>query len=387
MFNEAKKEAPAIIFIDELDSIGRARGTGLGGGHDEREQTLNQILSEMDGFTVGETVVVLAATNRPDVLDPALMRPGRFDRKIVMDRPHRKARRAILGVHARGKPIADDVDLDLIASRTVGFSGADLQNLVNEAALLAGRFGRKQIDMECFNLARDKIVFGEMREEVLHDHDKEVVANHEAGHALVAWLLPNADNPDKVTIIPRGQALGATEQTQVEERFNMSESYLRDRIGVMLAGRAAEYVVFNETSTGAQNDLRQATILVRRMVAEWGMSPKIGSASFPRGEAQPFLGRELTQPQNFSERTAERIDQEICRILEEIDQRTKRLLQDNREQLRSLANLLLEQETVGGDELRRLLETTSTSAAADRIARINTAAIAELLDHTPEDGG
>lgn len=220
--------------------------------------------------------------------------------------------------------------------------------------------------MECFNLARDKIVFGEMRDEVLHDHDKEVVANHEAGHALMAWLLPNADNPDKVTIIPRGQALGATEQPQVEERFNMSERYLRDRIGVMLAGRAAEQVVFNETSSGAQNDLRQATILVRRMVAEWGMSPKLGSACFPRGEAQPFLGREITQPQNFSEYTAERIDQEICHILEEIAQSTRRLLEDNRDRLRALADLLLEKETVEGEELRRLFETTPPGA--DRIA-------------------
>lgn len=366
MFRDAKGEAPSIIFIDELDSIGRARGTGLGGGHDEREQTLNQILAEMDGFGMGETVVVMAATNRPDVLDPALLRPGRFDRKIVMERPVRKARRAILGVHAQGKPLADDVDLDLIASRTIGFSGADLQNLTNEAALLAGRRERKQIDMECFNLARDKIVFGEKREEVLHEQDKEVIANHEAGHTLMAWLLPKADKPDKVTIIPRGQALGATEQTPIEERVNMSESYLRDRIGVMLGGRAAERLVFNETSTGAQNDLRQATTLVRRMVAEWGMSSEIGAASFPRGESQPFLGRELTQGQNFSEHTAERIDQEISRLLEEMDQHTRRLLEENQGRLRALAKLLLEQETVEGEELQRLFETTTP--ATGRIA-------------------
>lgn len=368
MFRNAKGEAPAIIFIDELDSIGRSRGTGLGGGHDEREQTLNQILSEMDGFSTDETVVVLAATNRPDVLDPALLRPGRFDRKIVLERPHRRARRAILEVHTRDKPIAEDVDLDLIAGRTVGFSGADLENLVNEAALLAGRRGCKQIEMESFNLARDKIVFGEKRDEVLHDDDKEVIATHEAGHALMAWLLPKADNPDKVTIIPRGQALGATEQTPVEERFNMSESYLRDRIGVMLAGRAAEQVVFNETSTGAQNDLHQATTLARRMAAEWGMSPKLGAASFPRGEAQPFLGRELTQTQNFSEHTAERIDQEIYRILEETDQHTRCLVEDNRKRLRALTDLLLEQETVEGEELHRLLE-KSPPSAAERAAR------------------
>ncbi len=266
LFDSAKKEAPAVIFIDEIDSVGRARGTGLGGGHDEREQTLNQILGEMDGFDPHEAVLVLAATNRPDVLDPALLRPGRFDRKITLDLPEKKARIAILKIHTRKTPLDEGVDLDRIASLTVGFSGADLENLVNEAALLAGRLDRENVDMDSLLTSRDKIVLGSKREMVIGDEEKEIIAYHEAGHAVLASLLPNADPLDKVTIIPRGHALGATEQIPGEDRHNFRESYLRDRIGVMLGGRVSEQLIFNEISSGAEEDLKQATRIARHMV-------------------------------------------------------------------------------------------------------------------------
>ena len=266
LFDSAKKEAPAVIFIDEIDSVGRARGTGLGGGHDEREQTLNQILGEMDGFDPHEAVLVLAATNRPDVLDPALLRPGRFDRKITLDLPEKKARIAILKIHTRKTPLDQGVDLDRIASLTVGFSGADLENLVNEAALLAGRLDRENVDMDSLLTSRDKIVLGSKREMVIGDEEKEIIAYHEAGHAVLASLLPNADPLDKVTIIQRGHALGATEQIPGEDRHNFRESYLRDRIGVMLGGRVSEQLIFNEISSGAEEDLKQATRIARHMV-------------------------------------------------------------------------------------------------------------------------
>lgn len=356
MFANARKEAPTIIFIDELDAIGRSRGTGVGGGHDEREQTLNQILSEMDGFDAGETVVVMAATNRPDVLDPALMRPGRFDRKIVIERPHRRAREAILDVHVRDKPLADDVDLALMAQRTAGFSGADLSNLANEAALFAGRYDKSEVDMACFELARDKIVLGAPREEQLTDQDKQVIAYHECGHALLAWLLPKAEAPDRVTIIPRGQALGVTEQTPTEERYNMTESDLHARIGVMLGGRTAEKLIFGEVSTGAQQDLKQATDLVRKMVSEWGMSERLGATAFPRSQAQPFLGQDLTQAPNFSEQTAEVMDAEIRRLVEGIDDEVTQLLRDHKAELDALAKHLLDCETLGRDDIERVLQ-------------------------------
>ncbi|MBA1148653.1 ATP-dependent metallopeptidase FtsH/Yme1/Tma family protein [Ectothiorhodospiraceae bacterium WFHF3C12] len=346
MFKDAKAESPAIIFIDELDSIGRARGAGLGGGHDEREQTLNQILSEMDGFDPAETVVVLAATNRPDVLDPALLRPGRFDRKVTLDRPGREARVAILKVHAQDKPLADDVDLNIVAQRAIGFAGADLENLVNEAALMAGRLSRDRIDMECFTLARDRIVLGDKRDETLSETEKRVIAYHESGHALMAWLLPNADPLDKITIIPRGRALGATEQRPPEDRYNMTESYLRDRIGVMLGGRLAEQLIFGEVSTGSEADLKQATDLARRMVSQWGMSGEIGPSSFPRGESQPFLGREIASNPEFSEQTAELIDREIRSLLDGIAEDGAKRLSQHKAQLEALAERLLEVETL-----------------------------------------
>lgn len=355
MFESAKKEAPSIIFIDEIDSVGRARGTGLGGGHDEREQTLNQILGEMDGFDPHVAVVVLAATNRPDVLDSALLRPGRFDRKVTLDLPGKKARIDMLKIHSREVPLADDADFDHLAALTVGFSGADLENLVNEAALLAGRENKEQVDMTALLGARDKIVLGGKREMVIGDEEKRWVAYHEAGHALLAGLLPNADPPDKVTIIPRGHALGATEQIPEEERHNLSQRYLHDRIGVMLGGRVSEKCVFGEVSNGAEQDLLQATRLARHMVARWGMSEKLGPVAFHRGEEHVFLGREMAQDRDFSEYTAQLIDEEIGVLMKDIEQEMILLLDAHRPQLNALAEALLQKETLEAAEIRSLL--------------------------------
>jgi len=356
MFASARKEAPSIIFIDEIDSVGRARGTGLGGGHDEREQTLNQILGEMDGFDPHEAVVVLAATNRPEVLDAALMLPGRFDRKITLDLPDIKARRAILDIHSADVPLSDDADLDRIAALTVGFSGADLENLVNEAALLCGRENRESVDMESLLNARDKVVLGGKRELILSEDEKTLVAYHEAGHALAASQLPTADPLDKVSIIPRGRALGITEQIPEQEHYNLRESYVRDRIGVMLGGRTAEQLVFGEVSSGAEEDLKQATRLARHMVTHWGMSEKIGPVAFRRGEEHIFLGREMTQQRDFSESTAQIIDHEICDLLKGIEQEIADLLKQHRTQLESLAAALLEKETLEADEIQSILK-------------------------------
>ncbi|WP_020683618.1 ATP-dependent zinc metalloprotease FtsH [Marinobacterium rhizophilum] len=355
MFESAKKEAPAIIFIDEIDSVGRARGTGLGGGHDEREQTLNQILNEMDGFDPHETVVVLAATNRPDVLDAALMRPGRFDRKVTLDLPDRPAREAILKIHSREVPLAADADLARLAALTVGFSGADLENLVNEAALLAGRTGRNDVDMTLLLEARDKVVLGGLREMVLSDEEKNLVAFHESGHAVAACMLPHADPLDKVTILPRGRALGVTEQIPDVERHNFKQSYLYDRIGVMLGGRGAEKLIFSEVSSGAEEDLKQATNLARHMVTHWGMSDRIGPVAFRRGEEHIFLGREMAQQRDFSEHTAEVIDAEVSRLLKAREEDIAQLLERHRALLEALAKMLLEKETLEADEIQKLV--------------------------------
>lgn len=356
MFEEARKESPAIIFIDELDAIGRSRGAGVGGGHDEREQTLNQILSEMDGFSPHEAIVVLAATNRPDVLDPALMRPGRFDRKVTLDSPHRKARERILGIHTRAMPLADDVDLAAVARRTVGFSGADLENLANEAALYAGRSNSNLIGMTHFDLARDKILMGAEREQTLSDEERRVIAFHESGHALTALLFPKADPLEKVTIIPRGQALGLTEQSPDEERLNMTASYARDRIAVMLGGRVSERLIFNEVSSGAENDIEQATKLARRMVSRWGMSESIGPVSVSSSQEEVFLGHEISRERDFSEATAEKIDVEVRKLITGIEEEVYRRLQDNRVQLERLANRLFEEETLEAGEIESLLD-------------------------------
>lgn len=359
LFNSAKEEAPSIIFIDELDSVGRTRGTGLGGGHDEREQTLNQILSEMDGFEPHESVVVLAATNRPDVLDPALTRPGRFDRQITLELLQKKARGKILKIHTRDVPVAEDVDLDNLSARTVGFSGADLKNLVNEAALLAGRKNKNIVDVEDFDQARDKILLGEEREEMLDEEEKRLIAYHEAGHALVAKLLPDTDPLQKVTIIPRGRALGATEQIPETDRHNFRRGYLLDRVAVMLGGRGAEKIVFKDISNGAADDLKKVTQLVRRMICQWGMSEKLGPVTYRHGEEHPFLGRELAQEKDFSEHTARIIDEEVQRIVEEMEGKAEDLLEGNRDKLDSLARALLENETLENEDVDRILEKES----------------------------
>jgi cell division protease FtsH len=356
MFKQAKKEAPSIIFVDELDSIGRVRGTGLGGGHDEREQTLNQILAEMDGFSPHESVVVIAATNRPDVLDPALIRPGRFDRRVTLELPQKMTRKEILEVHTRNVPLGDDVDLESLASRTAGFSGADIKNLVNEAALLAARKEKKQVEAEDFDQGRDKILMGIEREDVIKEEDKKIIAHHEAGHALMARLLPTADPLEKVSIIPRGRALGSTEQIPEEDRRNLTRRYLLDRIAVMLGGRAAEKLFSQDVSSGAGDDLKQATELARRMVCQWGLSEKLGPVTFRQGEPHPFLGREISEQRDFSEQTAWIIDEEIRRIIGDMEKKAKDMLESNRDALERIANELLVNETLSNDDITRLLE-------------------------------
>ena len=364
LFENAKKEAPAVIFIDEIDSVGRARGTGLGGGHDEREQTLNQILSEMDGFERNESVVVMAATNRPDVLDPALTRPGRFDRRITLEFPQKGARKKILEIHTRHVPLGDDVILDNLAARTVSFSGADLKNLVNEAALLAGRKKKNSVNMQDFEEARDKILLGAEREEMINDDEKKVVAFHEAGHALVAILLPNTDPLQKVTIIPRGRSLGITEQIPETERYNLKKQYLLDRIAVALGGRAAERIVFDDVTTGAAEDFRQVTRIARKMVCNWGMSDKLGPVMFKQGEEHPFLGRELAQQKDFSEHTQQIIDEEIQKILLEMEQKAESLLYDHRTMLDALAEALLENETLDKKQIDWILDKVTSNGSS-----------------------
>ncbi len=351
MFEKAKKDSPAIIFIDEIDSIGRVRGTGLGGGHDEREQTLNQILSEMDGFSAQEPVIILAATNRPDVLDPALVRPGRFDRQVTLDLPQREARQKILELHAKNKPVAKNVDLANLAGRTVGFSGADLKNLVNEAALIAAGNGKKEIEAEDFDNGRDKIIMGLEREDRMTDEEKKMVAYHEAGHTLTALKLPGADPIKKVTIIPRGSSLGATEQLPSEDRHNLGRKYLMNRISVMLGGHAAEKLVYDDITSGAGDDLKKATQLARRMVCNWGMNDTLGPVAFRQGEPHPFLGRELTQDRDFSEDTARRIDEEIFKIMNNCQEKATELLGKNRKKLDALAQALYEKETLMEKEI------------------------------------
>jgi cell division protease FtsH len=343
------------VFIDEIDAVGRVRGAGLGGGHDEREQTLNQILSEMDGFQQTEAVIVLAATNRPDVLDPALLRPGRFDRHITVDRPAAAGRVGILKVHCRKVPLADDIDLEVIGAGTIGFSGADLRNLVNEAALNATREGKSAVDMEDFESARDRVLMGTTREEVLSEHEREMTAYHEAGHALLAWLLPEVDSVHKVTIIPRGRALGVTQLIPDEERFHIGEKRLHSQIVMMLGGRAAEKLVFDEFSAGAEDDLKRATDIARRMVSHWGMSEVIGPVAFRQGEENPFLGKEIQEQRKFSEETARIIDQEVQRFLTTGADRATELLIKHREELNRVSNALLENESLGKPELTELL--------------------------------
>jgi cell division protease FtsH len=344
LFKTAKENSPCIVFIDEIDAVGRQRGAGLGGGHDEREQTLNQILGEMDGFSQSEAVIVLAATNRPDVLDPALLRPGRFDRHITVGRPTLKGRIEIFKVHVRDVPLADDVDLERLAAATIGLTGADIRNIVNEAALWAARQNKSRVDRSDFDTARDKVLMGAKREEVLQPKEKEKTAYHEAGHTLAAWFSPGAHRVHKVTIIPRGRSLGATHTMPNEERLNMSERELRDQLIVMLGGRAAEQLVYQETTVGAENDLERATSLARHMVTHWGMSERLGPVSYKMSDEDPFLGRELHRQRAFSENTMELIDEEVSKLLRGADQQAIALLNQRRELLEALTRALVRDE-------------------------------------------
>jgi cell division protease FtsH len=365
MFKTAKDAAPAILFVDEIDAVGRVRGAGLGGGHDEREQTLNQILSEMDGFSPSESVIVLAATNRPDVLDPALLRPGRFDRHVTVDRPNQKARLELFKVHTRDVPLAADVDLERLAHATVGLTGADIRNLVNEAALWATRHDKSAVGSTDFDYARDKVLMGPKREEILTGVEKKMTAYHEAGHALAAWLLPGVDRLHKVTIIPRGRALGVTQLVPEEDRMNIGERDLANRLAFILAGRAAEKLVFGEYSAGAENDLVQATRIARKMVAHWGMSERLGPVSCQSSHEHPFLGRDVYEQREFSDRTAEIIDEEVARVLGEAAERAATLLADNREKLDRLAGELEEREMLDDTEVVQIIGPATPRRAAD----------------------
>ena len=357
LFEQAKKSAPCIIFIDEIDAVGRHRGAGLGGGHDEREQTLNQLLVEMDGFEGKEGIIIIAATNRPDVLDPALLRPGRFDRQIVVPVPDVKGRIEILKVHSKNIPLSVDVQLEKIARGTPGFSGADLANLINEAALIAARRSKDKVDMADFEFAKDKVLMGvERRSMVLSDEEKKNTAYHEAGHALIAKLTPGTDPIHKVSIIPRGRALGVTQQLPLDDRYTYSKDYLLKALNVLLGGRAAEEIALSHMTTGAGNDLERATDLARKMVTEWGMSEKLGPLTFGKKEEQIFLGREIARHKDYSEKTAEDIDEEVKRMVIEAYDNARSLLRKNVDLLEIVANALLERETIDGPELDQIVQ-------------------------------
>ena len=357
LFEQAKKSSPCIIFIDEIDAVGRHRGAGLGGGHDEREQTLNQLLVEMDGFEVNTGVIIIAATNRPDVLDPALLRPGRFDRQVIVPQPDVKGRLEILKVHSRNKPIDEKVSLDEIARGTPGFSGADLENLVNEAALLAARKGKTKVEKSDFEAAKDKVLMGvERKSMIISDTEKKNTAYHEAGHALVAQLTPGTDPLHKVSIIPRGRALGVTQQLPIDDRYTYSKDYLMKALAVLMGGRAAEELALHHMTTGAGNDLERATDLARKMVTEWGMSDILGPLTFGKKEEQIFLGRDIARHKDYSEKTAVDIDEEVKKIVIEAYNSARDLLAENRDLLEVFAKTLLEKETLDGPEINALIQ-------------------------------
>lgn len=361
LFEQGKKHAPCIIFIDEIDAVGRLRGAGLGGGHDEREQTLNQLLVEMDGFDTTEGVILIAATNRPDVLDPALLRPGRFDRQVVVNRPDLRGRSEILKVHTKKVPIAANVELEKIARGTPGFSGADLENLVNEAALWAARQNKKEVEIVDFEMAKDKVLMGaERKSMILSDEEKRTTAYHEAGHALMAKLLPGTDPVHKVTIIPRGRALGVTMQLPTDDRHNYSKEFLYNNLAILMGGRVAEELVLKHVTTGAGNDIERATDLARKMVCEWGMSEKLGPLTFGRKEEEIFLGRELTTKRDFSDQVALEIDLEVKRLVTENYERAKRLLTEHMTSLKALAEALLEKEVLDAPEIDQILLQSSS---------------------------
>ncbi len=356
LFEQAKKSAPCLIFIDEIDAVGRQRGAGLGGGHDEREQTLNQLLVEMDGFDPNAGIILIAATNRPDILDPALLRPGRFDRRVVVDNPDSKGRRAILDVHVRGKPLSEDVDLEILAKHTPGFSGADLANLVNEAALLAARRNKKKVTMSEMEEAIERVIAGpQRRSRVLSAKEREIAAYHEGGHALLGKLLPHADPPHKVTILPRGMALGYVISAPPEDKYTYTKNELLDRITAALGGRVAEELVFGESTTGAQNDFEQATELARRMVTEFGMSEKLGPMALGRRHGPVFLGRDLIETRNYSEEIAYEIDKETRKIIDECYDHARQVITEARDKLERIAQALLEKESLEGSQLERVM--------------------------------
>jgi cell division protease FtsH len=357
LFIQGKKSAPCIIFIDEIDAVGRHRGAGLGGGHDEREQTLNQLLVEMDGFETNEGLILIAATNRPDVLDPALLRPGRFDRQVVVPKPDVKGREQILGVHTKKIPLGEDVKLEVLAKGTPGFTGADLANLCNEAALHAASVGRSNVSMDCFEMAKDKVMMGrERRSMIIPEEEKRSTAYHEAGHAIVATLIPGADPIHKVSIIPRGMALGVTQQLPIDERHTYSKDYLKDNITILMGGRVAEELVRGELTTGAGNDIERATYIARKMVCEWGMSDKLGPVTFGQKQEAIFLGREFARHQDYSESTARDIDEEIKGIVLSCYDRARTLLKTNIHVLHKVAKTLLEKEVVDGPEIKKIIE-------------------------------
>jgi len=356
LFNQGKKNAPCIIFIDEIDAVGRHRGAGLGGGHDEREQTLNQLLVEMDGFEANDGVIIIAATNRPDVLDPALLRPGRFDRQVIVPVPDIKGRQLILEIYGRKTKMADDVDMAVIARGTPGFSGADLENLVNEAALMAAREGKEEIDSDQLERAKDKIMMGaERRSMIINDDEKEITAYHEAGHALVARLLPGTDPIHKVTIIPRGRALGLTMQLPIDEKHTHAKKFLLNSISILFGGRVAEKIIFDEITTGAGNDIERASALARKMVCEWGMSEELGPLAYGKKEEQIFLGREIAQHRDYSEDTARQIDAAVKKIILDANDRVTQMLNENSDILKALADELLEKETIMLEDMDKII--------------------------------
>jgi cell division protease FtsH len=366
LFENAKKNAPCIIFIDEIDAVGRQRGAGLGGGHDEREQTLNQLLVEMDGFGANEGIIIIAATNRPDILDPALLRPGRFDRQITVDRPDVKGREAVLKVHARNKPLSKDVRLDTIAKRTTGFTGADLENLLNEAALIAARKNKKEINMAEIDEAIDRVIVGtEKKSRVISEREKRIVAYHESGHTVVGYFLEHADMVHKVTIIPRGRAGGYVIMLPKEDRMLVTKQELLDKVTGLLAGRVAEELFIGEIGTGAYSDFKQATSIVRSMIMEYGMSEKLGPMQFGQSQGQVFLGRDLGHEQNYSDKIAYEIDQEMRSIIQSCYERAKKLLTEKSEEVHLLAKTLLEQETLELEQIKRLLEKGNLNGSSD----------------------
>ncbi|MFC2072762.1 ATP-dependent zinc metalloprotease FtsH, partial [Chloroflexota bacterium] len=362
LFDQAKRNTPCIVFVDEIDAVGRQRGAGLGGSHDEREQTLNQILTEMDGFDTNTSVIILAATNRPDILDPALLRPGRFDRRVILDRPDIVGRSAILKVHAKDKPVDSSVDLEVLAKQTVGFSGADLANLMNEAAILAARRDKKSIEMAEFEESIDRVIAGpERKSRRISPREKEITAYHEAGHALVSKILPNADPPHKISIVARGMALGYT-KTLAEDRYLLTRSQFKDMIATLLGGHTAEKLIFDEMTTGSQDDIERATKFARKMVTDYGMSNKLGPRTFGHKEELVFLGREISEQRDYSDKVAEQIDEEVHNIIQEAYEAARKILIENKPKLVQLAQRLIAEETVEGEELEALLNESEGSS-------------------------